>query len=446
MCGHKRRVVKTIAFCNSTLAWGGGENWHLEAALYLAGQGYNVVMLAHERGALYERAKEHECSGFMVKPLSIGRLSFLNPVTVGGYVRFLKKYAIDTVIMNLPQDLKCMGLAAKMACIPRIIYRRGSALPVRNSMLNRYLYGRVITGLIVNSHATRSEVYRNNSRLIAEERVVVIANGIDIAAFEGRLAAAEPLPGFMGEGVADTGGLLGGALPSLKQGQAKDSAAKEAARQDHEGVFGALTPEIQKDTGKTVHSPRPVILGNAGRLNKQKGQQYLLYLARELELRGVDYRLVIAGSGERREELENLARNLGIAEKVLFCGFLDDTSPFWKTIDIFVLTSLWEGFGYVLLEAMLSAKPIVAFGVSNIPELVEDGKNGLLFPLPKEPDDPHGIPDMGAMAEAVHRLAGDASLRRRMGEAGRAFAKPAFDQEVVMGKLLSALEEGPLSA
>lgn len=388
--------MKTIAFCNSTLAWGGGENWHLEAALYLAEQGYTVLMMAHERGALYSRAKKHEGPNFTVVPLSIGRLSFLNPLTVGKYARFLTQNQVQTVLMNLPQDLKCMGLAAQKAKIPHIIYRRGSALPVKDSLLNRYLYGKVLTGLIVNSQATKKEVYRNNPRLIPEERVMVLSNGIDIEGFERRLAAARPLDGF------------------------------------EETTLGAL-------------KKRPIVLGNAGRLNKQKGQHFLLYLAKSLDVMQVDYRLVIAGAGERREELEVLSHRLGVADKVVFSGFLQDTCPFWKSIDIFVLTSLWEGFGYVLLEAMLSEKPIVAFGVSNIPELVEDGENGFLLPLPVSvagKDEGEDVPDMGPMAEAVRRLAHEADLRQRMGQAGRAFAKPTFDQQAVMGQLLAYLEKG----
>lgn len=438
--------MKTIAFCNSTLAWGGGETWHLEASLYLLGQGYKVLMMAHEEGALYARAKAYEGPHFTLIPLSIGRLSFLNPFTVKKYARFLSSHGVDAVLMNLPQDLKCMGLAARKAGISQVIYRRGSALPVRNSALNRYLYGKVLTGLIVNSQATKNEVYRHNSRLISEKRVMVLPNGIDISDFDRRLAEADCLD-------VDLGMKLGG----------KDDEKPEATW-DRGGDRGQqLRHERVEDGGTFIKSSSaPIVLGNAGRLNKQKGQHFLLYLSKALETMDVDYRLVIAGSGERRQELEELAQNLGVADKVFFTGFLQDTCPFWKSIDVFVLTSLWEGFGYVLLEAMLSAKPILAFGVSNIPELVEDGNNGFLFPLPLESAQGHtdlkdhenmgqggdkegsassSLPDMSAMAEAVKRLAHDPALRKRMGEAGRSFADPAFDQKVVMTNLMEYLEK-----
>ena len=428
--------MKTIAFCNSTLAWGGGETWHLEASLYLVEQGYKVLMMAHEEGALYARAKAHEGPRFTLIPLSIGRLSFLNPFMVKKYARLLSDHKVDAVFMNLPQDLKCMGLAARKAGISQIIYRRGSALPVRNSALNRYLYGKVLTGLIVNSQATKNEVYRHNSRLISEKRVMVLPNGIDISDFDRRLAKADCLEVTLGMEF----GAKGGETPEATWDGAEP-----------------LRQEAVDDGGKpSKTSPPPIVLGNAGRLNKQKGQHFLLYLSRALATMGVDYRLVIAGSGERRQELEGLAQSLGVADKVFFTGFLHDTCPFWKSIDVFVLTSLWEGFGYVLLEAMLSAKPILAFGVSNIPELVEDGNNGFLFPLPleggqglknhenmgdKEGSDSSSLPDMSAMAEAVKRLAHDPALRKRMGEAGRSFAAPAFDQKAVMANLMEYLEK-----
>ena len=113
-----------------------------------------------------------------------------------------------------------------------------------------------------------------------------------------------------------------------------------------------------------------------------------------------------------------------------------DLSPFWQGIDIFVLTSLWEGFGYVLLEAMLARKPILAFAVSNIPELVAPGENGLIFPLPEE----RGTPDMTDMADAVCRLAENEMLRVDMGREGRAFAQANFSQEACMDRLEALLQ------
>jgi glycosyltransferase involved in cell wall biosynthesis len=400
--------MKTVCFCNSAIAWGGGEKWHLEAARALAGRGWRVFLLCHPQGALFARARE-EAGTVRTVPLPVGRLSFLNPLLMGRLRRFFLQEKPGAVILNLPADLKAGGLAAKAAGVPRILFRRGSALPVRDSAFNRYLYGRVITRLIVNSEATRRMVFLNNAGLLPAERVSVLPNGLDPAAFD----------------------------------QAMDRCAAALEKR--------VPGDPLADLARLSRPDRPLVLGNAGRLNRQKGQHLFLHLGRRLLDAGLDCRLVIAGSGEREAELRALAARLGLGERVLFAGFQEDLSCFWQAIDLFVLTSLWEGFGFVLLEAMLARKPVLAFRVSNIPELISDGVNGLLFPLPAEeqgnaPDVSPCAFDSGGrpfhereMVGEVVRLGRDAERREAMGRAGRAFAEAGFSQSACMDRLEALL-------
>ncbi len=452
--------MKTICFCNSNLPWGGGEKWHLEAAVALARRGRRVFLAAHPKGALYAEGMKVATAELHIVPLPISRLSFLNPFAGRRLRDFFRKIQAHAVIMNLPADLKTVGPAAKVAGVPHVVFRRGSALPVRDSALNRRLYGTVITRLIVNSESTRRQVYINNPHMIPEERVTVLPNGIDARAFDARLAGyAGPKPAyttFFPDLAAYAEGGVG------REGRAACDAANKGRA-------------------------RPCIIGNAGRLEKQKGQHLFLRIAKQLleagAESGTDFRFLIAGEGERRSELEESARKLGIADKVVFAGFLHDMSPFWLSIDCFLLTSLWEGFGFVLLEAMLAAKPVAAFQVSNIPELITNGKNGLLFPLPEEERDrspevhlpearsleyagrglivgsedggttssmhagerPHPAEATAAAvlsdtpARALLRLARDAREQERMGREGRAFAVAGFAQERCMDRLEALL-------
>ncbi|MDR2162111.1 MAG: glycosyltransferase [Desulfovibrio sp.] len=392
---------KTVCLCNSALAWGGGEKWHLDAALALAGRGWRVFLLCHPRGALYARAAERS-EGVRIVPLPLGRLSFLNPLCLRRLLRFFRNTRPGAVILNLPADLKAAGPAARAAGVPRIIFRRGSALPVRNSACNRFLYGRVITRLIVNSEGTRRMVFRNNSRLLPSERVSLLPNGLDPQAFDQALARCD---------LALEAGTGAGPLADL---------------------------------ARLSWTVRPLVLGTAGRLNRQKGQHLFLRLGRRLLDAGLDCRLVLAGSGEREAELRAMAWELDLGEKVVFAGFQEDLSCFWRAIDLFVLTSLWEGFGFVLLEAMLAQKPILAYRVSNIPELVNNGVNGLLFPLPEGENAPDAhppaaggaiFPAKGDMAAGVLELSRDVPRRRAMGRAGREFALAGFSQSACMDRL-----------
>ena len=413
--------VRTVCFCNSNRPWGGGEKWHMDAALALAERGWRTLVLCHPKGELFRRLQG--ATGISLLPFPLGSLSFLNPCTRFRLTRLFREERVDALITNLPADLKAAAPAAKAAGVDKIIHRRGSALPVRNSVLNRRLYGKTISGLIVNSEATRRLTLVNNPDLIPQERIAVLPNGLDVDAFDAALDAAGER-GFLPEGNAD--------------------------------------PPI---AGTCIRQGRHFVFGNAGRLTGQKGQHMLLHLCRKLLDAGLDCTVVIAGTGEREAELKSLAAELGLGERAVFPGFMEDLAPFWRGIDLFVLSSLWEGFGTVLIEAMLAQKPVFAFAVSNIPELVfEDGENGngRLFPLPEEemthcpdaatlrgsPDSrdtartPAGEPysSLTPLVNAVLELASNPESGKRMGVAGRRFAL-RFSQNSCMDALESLLTQ-----
>lgn len=309
--------MKSICFFNSNKAWGGGERWVTDNALTAAERGYAVTAVTNADSALADRL---EADGrIRVHRQGVSNLSFLNPLTVRKLTRFFRKTAPDGVVLSLPNDMKAGGIAARLAGVPAIIYRRGIALPVRNTALNRYLFGSVITAFMCNSEETRRLALKDNPHLIDPSRIVVNYNGVDL-----------PAPG------AET-------VPPLYP------------RRDDS-----------------------VVLGNAGRLTGQKGQAMLLDVVAELKQRGHKVRLIIAGIGELEAELKQRAESLGITPEVEFAGFVESMPAFYNSIDILAHTALWEGFGYVIAEAMAHGKPVAAFDVSSNPELIEDGVTGLL--------------------------------------------------------------------
>ena len=108
-------------------------------------------------------------------------------------------------------------------------------------------------------------------------------------------------------------------------------------------------------------------------------------------------------------------------------------AAFWRDIDLFALGSLWEGFGYVLAEAMLARKALVAFDCNSMPELVRPGQNGRLISPPgaEESDVEVGR----RFADCVADMAANPAVLAAMGEAGRAFCMANFDQGAVMRQL-----------
>jgi len=154
------------------------------------------------------------------------------------------------------------------------------------------------------------------------------------------------------------------------------------------------------------------VVGTAGRLTPVKGHRYLIEAAGRL----VDFRpdtvFVFLGDGELLCELENMASRLGVKENVRFLGWRRDTAEVMSTFDLFVLPSLNEGMGRVLVEAMALGKPVVASGVGGISNLIVHGENGLLV----------RPADSRALAGSIKFLITDSEKRKQMEGKGKRIA------------------------
>jgi glycosyltransferase involved in cell wall biosynthesis len=117
-----------------------------------------------------------------------------------------------------------------------------------------------------------------------------------------------------------------------------------------------------------------------GRLNPVKGVEYLIDAMAGIKKKGTDVELTIAGDGPERKRLENLSKRLNVYNHVRFLGMVDrlKIASLMSESDIFVLPSISEGFPLVVLEAMACGLPIIATKVGGLPEVIEEGRNGLL--------------------------------------------------------------------
>jgi L-malate glycosyltransferase len=161
------------------------------------------------------------------------------------------------------------------------------------------------------------------------------------------------------------------------------------------------------------------VVGNVAALVPHKGQRHLIEAAHLVVREMPDARFVILGEGELREPLERQVREYHLEKHVLLPGFRTDVLGCIKGFDLFVLSSVTEGLGSSLLDAMACSRAIAATSAGGIPEVVVDGENGLLVP-PR---------DHAAMAGAIVRLLNDQPLRRQMGEAGLARVRSRFTVE-----------------
>ncbi|MFT4974536.1 MAG: glycosyltransferase involved in cell wall biosynthesis, partial [Myxococcota bacterium] len=165
--------------------------------------------------------------------------------------------------------------------------------------------------------------------------------------------------------------------------------------------------------------PSAPVFVAVGRLNPQKHHAALLTALSDPRLAALDARLIVAGEGELRPELEAQIERLGLSDRAQLLGVRSDVPALLAAADAFVISSTWEGNPLAVMEAMSAGCPVVATAVGCVPELVEEG-TGLLVP----PD------DSAALAEAMVVLAADRTHAAAMGRAGAAAATARFDVAV----------------
>lgn len=142
------------------------------------------------------------------------------------------------------------------------------------------------------------------------------------------------------------------------------------------------------------------LIGVVAGLRKQKGLNYFIEAAKLISNEFSNVKFIIVGDGELREELVELSSNLNLTDKIIFTGFREDVPQIIKELDIFCLSSLYEGLPISLLEALGNSKPVVVTAVGGIPELITNGSNGLLVP-PRDPK---------KLADSLKRLISDKDL------------------------------------
>jgi len=258
-----------VCFFNSNRAWGGGEKWHLDMASGLYAKGCHVVLIAGSKSELLGQAQKAKIPYNQIR---VTNLSFLNIMKVLKLVWYFRKQQFETIIINLSADLKLAGISAKLAGVKNIIYRRGLAKPVRNTVFNRFLFQRIISRIIANSEETKRTLVQNNSKLFPVEKIITLYNGIDLKKLDN--------------------------MPVINLFEKKEN---------------------------------EVVIGNAGRLVHQKGQQHLIELASILQREGMDHRIVIAGNGPLEQQLRQMAVHAGVEKSITFLGFVWMAAKVYRT-------------------------------------------------------------------------------------------------------------------
>jgi L-malate glycosyltransferase len=352
---------------DSARTWRGGQNQVLVTVMCLRALGHRAVLVAHPSGELQRRARE----GLDVLPLA--PRAEMDLAAAWRLSRIVKQLRPDVVHAHDPHAVAMAALALSMSTQPkkpRLIAARRVDFHLARNALSRWKY-RQVDCFICASDAIRRMLVGDG---IPRARAVTVHEGIDL----GHVDAAPPA--------------------SL-----------------HEELW--------------LPHDAPLV-GNVAALVPHKGQRHLIDAAAEVVRQQPDARFIIAGQGELRESLQHQIKHHHLEKHVVLAGFRPDILSVHKAFDLFVMSSVTEGLGTSLLDAMACGKAIVATTAGGIPEVVLDGETGILVP-PR---------DHTAMAAAIVRLLADEPLRKRLGEAGRRRVEQHFSVETMVRKTLMVYE------
>jgi glycosyltransferase involved in cell wall biosynthesis len=327
--------------------WRGGQQQALLTVLGLRERGHRAVLVAHPQGELYRRALE----GPDLVPLA--PRTEIDLASAWKLARIVRQFAPAIVHAHDPHAVAMAATALSFGAgspAPKLVASRRVDFGLAGNSFSRWKY-RQVDRFIAASEAIRNILVNDG---IAAGRISVLHDGIDVE-------KVQRLP----------------------------------VRDVHEEYW--------------LPHGVPVAV-NVGALAGHKGQRYLVDAMPLVRREVPDAHLVIFGEGDRRSALERQVSELGLDKYVLLPGFREDVLQLVKSADLFVMSSVTEGLGSAVLDAMAMGLAVVGTRAGGIPEVVVEGETGLLAP-PGEPK---------PLAAAIVRLLKAPDLRRQFGDAGQA--------------------------
>ena len=337
--------------------WRGGQNQVLLTVNGLRAIGERAALVAHPGGELRRRASE----GLELIP--IAPRTEMDLSAAWRLSRVVRRLTPDVVHAHDPHGVAMAALALSIAGpsmkprgAPPLVASRRVDFHLKGNSFSRWKH-RQVDCFIAASEAIRQMLVADG---VQADRTVTVHEGIDVD----RVASAPPV-------------------------------------------------NLHETFWLPHHAP---IVGNVAALVAHKGQRYLVDAAHLVVQDIPDARFIILGEGDLRDALERQVRDHHLEKHVLLPGFRTDVLGCIKSFDLFVMSSVTEGLGTSLLDAMACSRAIVATRAGGIPEIVEDSVNGILVP-------PH---DHVALARAIVTLLTDEARRKEMGTQGLARVQARF--------------------
>jgi D-inositol-3-phosphate glycosyltransferase len=356
-------------------ALGGLELSAIRLAREFNSRGANCILIVPPATPLAEQAAKYNLQAEYLRPA----LKYGDLLASWKLAGILSSYEIDIALIMQSRDINIVA-AAKFACpsIRLVYYQQMQSRANKRDAIHSWMYSKLSLWISL-TNQMKEDVLRYTR--VTEEMIRVIPLGRDTGVFN----------------------------PHLYDQRA-----------------------VRAQFGLPIGRP---IVATMGRLDPQKGQEQFLRSLPLVSQHFPDVLFVIAGDetkGEEgyRQQLIDLGGDLGVLDLVRFLPFTENVPAFMAAIDVFVLPSFSETFGLVLIEAMAMEKSVVATSAGGVPEIVEDGQEGLLIP-PR---------DERALAEAILLLLKDHRLRVTLSHRARTHVIRRFEFKRCVDQLILSLD------
>jgi L-malate glycosyltransferase len=284
--------------------------------------------------------------------------------------KLMQEKKFDLLHLNEPHALTAAWLAKAQRALPMVLSRR-IGFPLKKTWIAEARYG-ALSKFLANCKDVEQSLVRSG---VAPERIAIVNEGVE--------------------------------LPPK-----------------------TLLIEREKARAKWGIKKEEFLFGCVGVFVPEKGQRHLIGAVAILQKQFPQARLILAGDGKCRGELEALARELGVKNNVIFAGFLNDVKPVYAALDAFLFPSEFEGLGTALQSAMALGLPCISTSRGGLAEVVDGERTVLLV----EPDDKE-------FAAAMGRLIADESLRKRLGDAARSEVQDRFADTKMVKRTIEVYRE-----
>jgi glycosyltransferase involved in cell wall biosynthesis len=357
--------VYSILHTEWSNGWGGQEQRIILECRKMRELGHKVVIACQPGSGILLKARE-----FDLPVEEVVMRGSIDPVAVWNLCRVIKKHGINVVSTHSGKDSWPAGFAAKLVGVELLIRTRHLSNPISNSPFN-FVY-RMTDGIVTTGVAIRDTMIAANG--IPPEKIVSIATGVSLDRFQA--------------------------------GRASDR-------------------DLKRELGIPAGAP---VVTMVAVLRSMKRHDLLVAAAGLLRPEFPEARYLVVGDGPGREWVEGLVREAGLEDRFIMTGYRNDIPELLAISDLFVLTSdRFEGVPQSISQAMAMGRPVVAAPVGSIPELIADGRTGLLAQTG----------DAASFARAMARLLSDPPLRAALGRAARAHVLEGYTDDIMVQKTLN---------